>query len=59
MLAHINCAWFWQMARVSLRSIMENVAPKTAMSPECRPYAVVIMSVSPDNGVKTEKEKPT
>jgi hypothetical protein len=38
---------------------MENVAPKTVMSPECRPHAVVIKSVSPDNGAKTEKEKPT
>ncbi len=42
-----------------LLDLQPNVVLKHRMTCECRPHAVVIKSVSPDNGVKTEKEKPT
>jgi hypothetical protein len=35
-----------------------NVVSKKQMTCECRPHAVVILDLTPDNGVKPKKEKP-
>ena len=35
-----------------------NVVEKKQMTCECRPHAVVILDLTPDNGVKPKKEKP-